>query len=62
MQIIVAATRHGAEICGIDKEVGTIEAGKRADMLIVEGNPLKNLECISNVKMVIKDGSVVVEK
>jgi imidazolonepropionase-like amidohydrolase len=62
MQIIVAATKHGAEICSIDKEVGTIEVGKRADMLIINGNPLENLDSISDVRFVMKDGQIVVEK
>lgn len=61
MQIIVAATKHGAEICSIDKEVGTVELGKRADLLIIEGNPLLDLASISNVKSVLKDGRIIVE-
>lgn len=61
MKIIATVTGHGAEISGIDKEVGTIEAGKKADLLIVEENPLKDLDYISNVKFVIKNGFVVVE-
>ena len=60
MQIIVASTKHGAEICSIEKEVGTVEIGKKADLLVVEGNPLEDLSCISNVKIVIKDGVIVV--
>jgi imidazolonepropionase-like amidohydrolase len=62
MQIIVASTKHGAEICSIEKEVGTVETGKRADLLIVEGNPLVDLDNIYNVKIVVKDGFIVVEK
>ena len=62
MQIIVASTKHGAEICSIDKEVGTVEAGKRADLLIVEGNPLEDLDSIHHVRLVIKNGVVVIEK
>lgn len=61
MQIIVAATKNGANICGIDKEVGTIEVGKRADLFIIDGNPLKDLNCIRNVRKVIKNGVIVVE-
>ncbi|MBH1942582.1 amidohydrolase family protein [Mobilitalea sibirica] len=61
MEIIVASTKHGAEICAIDKEVGTVEVGKIADLLIVEGNPLEDIGYISNVKKVIKDGFVVLE-
>lgn len=61
MQIIVAATKNGAEICGIDKDVGTIEIGKKADLLIVKGNPLEDIDYISNVKIVIKDGFIIKE-
>ncbi len=61
MQIIIAATRNGAIVCGLDKEIGTIESGKRADLLLVEGNPLENIEYIYNVRMVIKDGCIIVE-
>lgn len=61
MQIIEAATKHGAKICSIDHEVGTVEIGKIADLLIVEGNPAEDLECIYNIKMVIKEGCIVVE-
>ena len=61
MQIIVAATKNGAEICGIEREVGTIELGKKADLLIVEGNPLQDIDCIRNVKMVMKEGAIIVE-
>lgn len=61
MQIILAATKNGAEICGIEKYVGTVEKGKKADLLIVKGNPLKNIDCIYNVKMVIKDGIIIKE-
>lgn len=61
MQIIIAATKHAAEICSIDHKVGTVERGKIADLFIVEGNPAEDLECIYNVKMVIKEGCIVME-
>jgi hypothetical protein len=49
-------------ICAINQEVGTVERGKIADLFIVGGNPLDDLECIYNIKMVIKEGCIVVEK
>jgi imidazolonepropionase-like amidohydrolase len=61
MQIITAATKNGAEVCGISDKVGTIEAGKRADILIVKGNPLEDLQNIRNVAFVIKDGNKIVD-
>ncbi len=59
MQILVAATKHGAEICQVNDVVGTVEVGKLADLLIVEGNPVEELDAVCNVVMVVKDGVVV---
>jgi imidazolonepropionase-like amidohydrolase len=42
-QALVAATRAPAEYLGKLKEVGTVEAGKRADLLLVDGNPLADV-------------------
>ena len=62
MEIIVAATKHGSEVCNASNEIGTVEIGKRADLIILEGNPLENFNCIRNIFMVIKDGNVIVNK
>lgn len=62
MQILVAATKHGAEVCGIADEAGTIEVGKKADLLVVEGNPLQTLEALKHVLYVVKDGHLVVHR
>lgn len=43
MEAILAATSAAARLLGIDQDVGTIEAGKRADLVIVEGDPLKRI-------------------
>ena len=43
METIVATTASAARLLGIDQEVGTIETGKIADLLLVEGNPLKKI-------------------
>lgn len=43
MEAILAATASAAKLLGIDQEVGTIEAGKRADLVVVDGNPLKRI-------------------
>ena len=39
------ATRNGAEMLGLKDELGTIEAGKLADLLVVNGDPVKTLRC-----------------
>lgn len=60
-QIILAATRNAAIHLGRDEEIGTIENGKLADLIIVDGNPLKDLTALQNIEVVIKDGEIVVE-
>jgi imidazolonepropionase-like amidohydrolase len=40
LEVLVATTRVAAELMGLDKDAGTIEAGKRADLVVVEGDPL----------------------
>jgi hypothetical protein len=59
MQAIMAATKTGAEYLGVEKDLGTIEEGKLADLIIVDGDPLKNIRDTRNIIAVIKDGEVV---
>jgi len=56
MDAIVAATRHGAEMLGMNDKLGTIEAGKLADIILVAGDPIKNIAVMKRVAIVIKDG------
>ena len=52
MEAIVAATRDSARSCWVDKSVGTLEPGKQADVLVVNGNPLDDinqLRCVADV-------------
>jgi imidazolonepropionase-like amidohydrolase len=55
---LLAATRWGAEACRVDGEVGTLTAGKRADLIAVEGDPLKDIEAMGRVRLVMKDGVI----
>jgi imidazolonepropionase-like amidohydrolase len=62
MDAIVAATKIGAEALGIEDKVGTIEKGKLADILLVDGNPLENISVLverKNIKSIIKGGKVI---
>ena len=58
-EVIKAATVNAAEILGKGDKLGTISAGKLADILIVEGNPLENIQNTQNIYMVIKNGQVL---
>jgi len=58
MEAISAATRTNARILGLDADLGTVEPGKLADLIIVDGNPLRNIEVLDYVEVVIKDGVV----
>jgi imidazolonepropionase-like amidohydrolase len=62
LQALQAATIKGAELCGVDDRLGTIEPGKLADMIVVEGNPLEDLRHLRDVALVIKEGRVVVDR
>jgi imidazolonepropionase-like amidohydrolase len=59
IEAIQMATRVGAEVLGREKELGTIEPGKLADLIVVEGDPLLDPEALRNVVFVIKDGRVI---
>jgi len=58
IQVISAATKTNAEILGQIDRLGTIEPGKLADIIVIDGNPLSNIENVANVEIVVKDGVI----
>ena len=56
MDALVAATRHPAEMLGIADDVGTVEVGKRADLVVVRGDPLADLTVLRNVAWTVRNG------
>ena len=56
LNVIKIATSNGAEALGILDDVGTIESGKQADMIILNANPLRNIRNIGAIEGVIEDG------
>jgi imidazolonepropionase-like amidohydrolase len=65
MEAIVAATRTGADVLGLADQVGTVEPGKLADLLVVAGDPLADISVLQDkqrMEVVIKGGRVVVDR
>ena len=59
MEIILAATRNAAHVCNLEDLLGTLEAGKIADILVVNGNPLDDLHALMEVRLVIHQGVII---
>jgi len=56
LQAIQIGTQNGARFLGRERDIGTIAAGKRADLVLVHGDPAAHIEDIENVAVVFKDG------
>lgn len=59
LEVIRAATLNAAELMGWQEDVGAIEAGKYADLIAVEGNPLTDIAVLQKVEFVMKGGQIV---
>ena len=59
LQVITIATLNGARLCQIDDQVGTLETGKVADILVVDGDPSQDISALANVRLVIHNGVVI---
>jgi imidazolonepropionase-like amidohydrolase len=65
MEAIIAATRTASHAIGRETDLGTIEAGKLADLIVVDGDPLSDIRVLqdhSKIKLVIKDGVIEVDR
>ena len=54
-------TRHSAASIGRLHELGTLEPGKLADIVLINGNPLENTTDLLNISVVIKNGEIVAD-
>lgn len=59
LQVIRAATMNASELLGWQDRIGTLESGKYADLIAVEGDPLADITTLRNVQFVMKGGAVV---
>ena len=61
MHVLALATRNGAELLRENSKFGTIEPGKFADIIVVNGNPLTNMMALRDPPWVIKEGKILKE-
>ncbi|MEK7443844.1 MAG: amidohydrolase family protein, partial [candidate division NC10 bacterium] len=60
-EVLLSATRVNAEIFRMEREIGSVEPGKYADLIAVKGNPLTNLRVFQNAEnlhLIMKGGRV----
>ena len=65
MDAIITTTKTAAEALHIDHELGTLDEGKLADIVLVKGNPAENIEVLGkreNILMVLKEGKICVDR
>jgi imidazolonepropionase-like amidohydrolase len=58
MQAIQAATSNAADLLGHSDVIGSIKAGKYADIVAVSGDPLKDISVLERIEFIMKDGKV----
>jgi imidazolonepropionase-like amidohydrolase len=61
-QTLLAATRNAAALCGAAADLGTVEVGKLADLIVVAANPLEDINNVRRLVLVLKEGRIVSDK
>jgi len=62
MQIITFATANAAAVCRLSDTLGTLEPGKQADILVVNGDPVADLEALTSTVLVIHRGTIITDR
>ena len=58
MEVIVGATMNGATLMGLEKNIGSVEPGKLADLLVIDGDPLSDFEALRRIEVVVMGGEL----
>jgi imidazolonepropionase-like amidohydrolase len=61
-QALLAATRDAAELCGVGAELGTIQPGRLADLIVVDADPLQDITNLRRLRFVFKEGRLVSDR
>jgi imidazolonepropionase-like amidohydrolase len=61
-QTLLAATKNAAALCGAAQDLGTVEVGKLADLIVVAANPLEDINNVRRLVLVLKEGRIVSDK
>ena len=61
-QTLLAATKNAAAVCGVENELGTVETGKLADLIVVGANPLDDINNVRQLQLVFKEGKIISDK
>jgi imidazolonepropionase-like amidohydrolase len=62
MEAIESATSRGAELMGWEEYLGSLTPGKLADMVVVDGDPIDDIQNLSRIVLVIQHGQIVANK
>ena len=55
-EALAAGTIRAAEVCRIEGKTGSLVAGKAADLITLAGNPLENIDAVTQARLIFKDG------
>jgi imidazolonepropionase-like amidohydrolase len=61
-QVLVSATTGAADLLGVANEVGTLEAGKSADLIAIDGDPMPDIAAVTRVGYVMSQGKPIAMK
>jgi imidazolonepropionase-like amidohydrolase len=61
-QTLIAATKNAAALCEVGDQLGTVEVGKLADLIVVSANPLDDINNVRKLLLVFKEGKIVSDK